>query len=163
MAALVVAGLPADAFSFVGFLPRKAGARQRCIAELRDRPETLVFFESPRRVADTLGLLAEELGDRPACLARELTKLHEEVARGTLRELAERFEAPLRGEITLVVAGAPPPPPPSTRELDRAIRARLAAGESARDVASQVSASSGASRSRVYKRVLALRDGEPVG
>jgi len=161
LAALGVAGLPADAFSFAGFLPRKAGARQRRIAELRDRAETLVFFESPRRVGDTLALLAEELGDRPACLARELTKLHEEVVRGTLRELAERFEAPPRGEITLVVAGAPPPPPPSPSELDRAIRMRLAAGASARDAASQVAAASGAPRSQVYARVLALRDDEP--
>ncbi len=163
LAALSVAGLPADAFSFAGFLPRKPGARNRRLAELRDRPETLVFFESPRRVGDTLALLAEELGDRPACLARELTKLHEEVVRGTLRELAARFEEPPRGEITLVVAGAPAPLPPSAREVDRAIRERLAAGVSARDAASQVAASLGAPRSRVYARVLVLRGDEPGG
>ena len=157
LAALSVAGLSADAFSFVGFLPRNAGLRQRRVAELRDRPETLVFFESPRRVGDTLALLAEELGDRPACLARELTKLHEEVVRGTLRELAKRFETPPRGEVTLVVAGASAPPPPSTEEVDRAIRERLEAGLSARDVASEVAAALGASRSHVYARVLVVR------
>ena len=161
LAALSVAGLSADAFSFVGFLPRKAGARQRRIEELRDRPETLIFFESPQRVGDTLALLAEEMGDRPACLARELTKLHEAVVRGTLGALAQRVEVPPRGEITLVGAGAPPPSPPSAQGVDRAIRERLAAGASARDAASQVAASLGTPRSRVYARVLALRGADP--
>ena len=138
LAALSVAGLSAEAFTFVGFLPRKEGARQQRIEELRDRPETLIFFESPQRVGETLGALAEGLGERPACVARELTKLHEEVIRGTLSELAGLYESPPRGEITLVVAGAPPPPPPSDRAVDRAIRERLAAGVSARDTASQV-------------------------
>jgi 16S rRNA (cytidine1402-2'-O)-methyltransferase len=161
LAALSVAGLSADAFTFVGFLPRKVGARQRRIEELRERPETLIFFESPQRVGETLGALAEGLGERAACLARELTKLHEEVIRGTLSELAGLFEAPPRGEITLVVAGAPPPSPPSGPTVDRAIRERLAAGVSARDTASQVAAALGTPRSRVYARVLALRGGDP--
>ncbi|MBW2396918.1 MAG: 16S rRNA (cytidine(1402)-2'-O)-methyltransferase, partial [Deltaproteobacteria bacterium] len=110
LAALVASGLETTPFLFVGFLPRKAGERRARLSGLADRPETLVFFESPRRVARTLSELAERLGDRPACLARELTKIHEELARGSLAELATRFAEGTRGEVTLVVAGAEPLP-----------------------------------------------------
>jgi 16S rRNA (cytidine1402-2'-O)-methyltransferase len=108
LAALVGSGLPTDRFFFVGFPPRKTGARQALLAQLRSLPATLVFFESPHRVASTLADLSAVLGkDRPACLARELTKTHEEFVRGTLAELADRYasERPL-GEVTLVVGGA---------------------------------------------------------
>ena len=91
LSALVASGLPAAPFLFLGFLPRRSGEREALLARIRDRTETIVLFESPRRLAATLRRLADALGDRPACVARELTKLHEEVARGSLQELAERF------------------------------------------------------------------------
>ena len=106
IAALSVAGFPAHPFVFLGFLARKSGARRKRLEGFRDRPEALVLFESPHRVAALLADAAEALGERRACVARELTKLHEEVVRGTLPELAERFEAGARGEITLVIEGA---------------------------------------------------------
>ncbi|HJO23752.1 MAG: 16S rRNA (cytidine(1402)-2'-O)-methyltransferase [Myxococcota bacterium] len=156
LAALTVAGLGAERFTFVGFLPRKAGERDALIERLTDADETLVFFESPRRLAETLERLTERLGPRRACVARELTKLHEEVARGTLAELAERFAAGVRGEVTLVVEGAPPAEPPRLEDLDGTICAALAAGESARDLADRLSVP-GLSRRRVYARINALR------
>jgi 16S rRNA (cytidine1402-2'-O)-methyltransferase len=103
--ALVVSGLPTDRFAFEGFLPRKTGARGRRLAELADDPRTLILYISPHRAAKELAAAAEAFGDRPAALCRELTKLHEEVWRGTARELAERAADGVRGELTLVVAG----------------------------------------------------------
>jgi 16S rRNA (cytidine1402-2'-O)-methyltransferase len=105
--ALVVSGLPMDRFAFEGFLPRKPGARSRRLAEVAEDPRTLVYYLSPHRAAKELAAMAEVLGDRPAALCRELTKLHEEVWRGTVAELAERAAGGVRGEVTLVVAGAP--------------------------------------------------------
>ena len=107
ISALAISGLAPGRFVFEGFLPRKSGERKRHLEDLVEEKRTLVFYESPHRIAEALADLAEVLGDRPAALARELTKLHEEVVRGSLPELAEfaRNEPP-RGEITLVVAGA---------------------------------------------------------
>src|SRR5262245_11074121 len=105
LAALVVAGLPAERFTFVGFLPRRRAERERLLARFGEASETLVLFESPRRLVATLRELAERLGDRRACVARELTKRYEEVARGRLGELALRFADGARGEVTLVVEG----------------------------------------------------------
>lgn len=108
LAALAVSGLPTDRFCFEGFPPRKPGERDRWLAGLADEPRTIVFFESPRRTAATLRAAERQLGpDRPAAVCRELTKTHEEVRRGTLRELAQWAEEGLLGEITVVVAGAP--------------------------------------------------------
>ncbi len=107
LAALTGSGLPVDRFTFCGFLPRKAGARRRLLESLADEPGTLVFLESPRRLARSLGDAAEILGDRPAAVARELTKMHEEFIRGTLPEVAARFaNTEVRGEVTVCVAGA---------------------------------------------------------
>ena len=107
--ALVVSGLPSDRFAFEGFPPRRAGERARRFAELAAEPRTLVFFESPRRVASTVAELAVAFGQgRAAAVCRELTKTHEEVLRGTLGELAGQLDDDVRGEITLVVGGAPP-------------------------------------------------------
>jgi len=160
LAALVAAGLPAERFTFLGFPPRRKGPRDALLASLRDRPETLVLFESPRRLPTTLRQLAEALGDRPACVARELTKLHEEVARGTLAQLAERFADGARGEVTLVVGGAPEAAAGAgaPADLDAAIRARLAAGETPRDVAAALARARGLPRREVYARVTALRE-----
>jgi 16S rRNA (cytidine1402-2'-O)-methyltransferase len=157
VAALSVAALPTERFTFVGFLPRRAGARDALLERLGDAPETLVFFESPRRLAGTLRLLAERLGARRACVARELTKLHEEVARGTLAELAERFAAGARGEVTIVVEGAAAPAAPDAEAVDAEIRARLAAGDSSREIAAAL-ARPGLPRRAVYARAVALRE-----
>ena len=105
LAALTVSGLPVDRFVFEGFLPRKKG-RKRLLAELAEERRTIVLFESPHRIAKTLVELHAAMGDRTAVLARELTKLHEEVIRGTLEELASiAGERKLKGEITLVISG----------------------------------------------------------
>ena len=110
LTALAVSGLPVDRFCFEGFLPRKAGERLRRLTALADESRTLVFFEAPHRTHATLASMAEVFGaDRPGAVCRELTKTHEEVRRGPLAELAEWAEPGVRGEVTLVVSGAPEP------------------------------------------------------
>ncbi len=157
LAALCVAGLPTDRFFFEGFLPPRSAARRERINALAAVPGTLVFYEAPSRLGETLCDLAAELGPRPAAVARELTKLHEEVRRGTLDALAADYgagEAP-RGEIVIVVG------PPERREavdegaLDAEIRAALAA-LSVKDAAAAVAAKLGLPRRQVYARALAL-------
>lgn len=107
LAALSASGLPTDRFTFIGFLPRKRAARQQMLAGLRGEPGTLVFFESPRRLASALADAAAALGPRPAVIARELTKVHEEYLRGDLAALAaEVASRRLRGEVTVCVGGA---------------------------------------------------------
>jgi 16S rRNA (cytidine1402-2'-O)-methyltransferase len=167
LAALTASGLPAVPFAFLGFLPRRKSERAARLAEWRERRETLVVFESPRRAAATLAELAEALGgDRPACLARELTKLHEEVRRGSLAELARETRGELRGELTLVVGGHPRDAAHGARagagtggtpDLDGEIRRLLAAGEGSRAIARELAARRGLSRREVYARTLALR------
>jgi 16S rRNA (cytidine1402-2'-O)-methyltransferase len=107
VAALVASGLPTDRFFFGGFLPARATARRAMLEELRAIPATLIFYEAPHRIAATLKDALNTLGDRTAAVARELTKLHEEIARGSLSELAQRFEvSPARGEMVLIINGA---------------------------------------------------------
>ncbi len=169
LAALCGAGLPFTAFTFHGFLPRKAGARRRLLQNLADRPEAQVFFESPQRLGATLEMLGEVFGERALCVARELTKVHEEFVRGDAARLAQHFSEGVRGEITLVVAGAPPRAP-DEEALREALRARLAAGASAREAASALHRESGAPRRMLYQLALAERaaqaadggDGEDV-
>jgi 16S rRNA (cytidine1402-2'-O)-methyltransferase len=160
LAALCVAGLPTDRFFFEGFLPPRSAARRERINALAAVPGTLVFYEAPSRVAETLADLAVELGARPAAVARELTKLHEEVRRGTLDALAAEFaaaDAP-RGEIVIVVG------PPQRREavdgqsLDAEIRIALGA-LSVKDAAAAVAAKHGLPRREIYARALALAGG----
>ena len=157
LAALVASDLPAQPFTFVGFLPRKRGERRVLLERLSRREETLVIFESPRRLAATLAELATALGDRRACVARELTKLHEEAARGTLAELAVRFADGARGEVTVVVEGAASPPLLGEAELDERILALAAAGHSPRDIAAELAPEAALAKREVYARVLALR------
>jgi 16S rRNA (cytidine1402-2'-O)-methyltransferase len=160
LAALCVAGLPASPFAFLGFLPRKAGPRRALLASYRDRPETLVIFEAPQRVSSALRDVAEILGERPACVARELTKLHEEVIRGSLAELAERLGDELRGEVTIVVGGAAAEQRAcDVADLDDAIRERIAGGRSSREIAAELAGDTGLPRREVYARVVALRKG----
>jgi len=158
LTALAASDLTAVPFSFVGFLPRRSAECDRVLESLRERRDTLIFFESPRRLSGTLARLAAVLGDRRACVARELTKLHEEFARGTLSELAERFAEGVRGECTVVVAGAPEAAATlSQDELDGAIRAALAEGCSAREISDRLAKSAGLPKRAVYARVVALK------
>jgi 16S rRNA (cytidine1402-2'-O)-methyltransferase len=168
IAALVASGLPSDRFLFVGFPPRKAGARREMFARLRREPATLILYEAPDRVAETLADLGAALGaDRPAAVARELTKLHEEVVRASLGELAAEFAAaPRRGEHTLVVAGLDEASVGQTPDIDleAAVRELLAEGLGPRDVAARLAAQTGVARRRIYQLALSLaRPGRPRG
>jgi 16S rRNA (cytidine1402-2'-O)-methyltransferase len=160
LAALAVSGLPAAPFVFLGFLPRKSGQRREVVAAYRDRPETLILFESPNRVAATLGELRDAWGPRGASVSRELTKLHETTIRGSLDELAGRFDGDVKGEITLVVAGAAPAPAPRIEDLDSAILERIADGERVSQIAADLGGETGLPKKLVYTRVLALRDSD---
>lgn len=160
LAALAVSGLPVQPFTFLGFLPRRAGERAELLDAYRARPETLVLFESPKRLAKTLVELAAALGDRSACVARELTKLHEEARRGRLSELAEHFEGGTPGEITIVIDGAPAPSLPTDVEVDAEIRSHIAKGERPKEIAAQLARHTGRPKRDLYARVLALRSEE---
>jgi len=105
--ALVLAGFPTDRFAFYGYVPRKKGARDRLIEEAAGAPATAVFFESPHRIVDTLEAIAALLPDREVAMVREATKLHEETVRGTASEIAAHFKGRVRGEVTLLIRGAP--------------------------------------------------------
>ena len=151
-AALAVSGFPADAFHFLGFLPRTAKARRAALAEAVSLRATLVLFEAPHRLLATLADIAEALGDRRTAACREMTKVHEEVFRGTVREAIAYFDAP-RGEFTLVIEGAGEPPPeapvPSER-IAEAMAAARASGLSRRDASAQVSRELGVPRRAAY-------------
>ncbi len=121
IAALAVSGLPTDRFRFEGFVPRQSGARTKTIVELKDVDSTTIFYESPKRLLDTLAVLDRVLPERQIAVARELTKLHEEVLRGTASEIAEDLSArtAIKGEITLLVQGRETPLPPEALEIRR--------------------------------------------
>jgi 16S rRNA (cytidine1402-2'-O)-methyltransferase len=156
LTALAVSGLPVDRFCFEGFLPRKAGERGRRLAELAGEPRTMVFFEAPHRTAAALSAMAEALGaDRPAAVCRELTKTHEEVVRGGLRELAAWAEGGVRGEVTLVVSGhvATHGVRPEPAELAGLVAAREAQGLSRKDAIRSVAQRTGRPRREVYDAV----------
>jgi 16S rRNA (cytidine1402-2'-O)-methyltransferase len=156
LSALAVAGLPTDAFLFAGFLPPKSAGRRTRIAELAAVPATLVFFEAPSRMPETLADLAAVLGPRPAALARELTKLHEEVRRAPLDRLAADIEGEtLKGEAVILVG-----PPQQGEVSDDDIAASLAAAleqMSLRDAAKAVADALGVPKSRVYDLGLRVR------
>lgn len=160
MAGLCVAGLPTDTFLFAGFLPPRFGARQTRIADLASVPATLIFFEAPTRLAETLADLSATLGPRPAAVARELTKLHEDLARGPLPDLAAHFEtAPPKGEIVILVG-----PPGNEAATDETIIAALEnalAHMSLRDAAKAVAERLSAPKARVYDLGLKLKADRP--
>ncbi len=157
--ALAVSGLPVDRFCFEGFLPRKAGERRTRLAGLADEPRTMVFFESPHRLADALADAAAALGrDRPAAVCRELTKTYEEIRRGPLGELAAWAAEGVRGEITLVVGGAPARTVELTAaELAAEVAAEEAAGATRKDAIRAVVERTGLPRRTVYDAVVAAK------
>ena len=157
IAALTTAALPTDRFFFEGFLPAKSAARRERIAALASIPATLVFYESPGRLAEALADLAAGLGPRPAAVARELTKLHEETRRATLSALAAHYaaaDAP-KGEIVVVVGPPAPAARPAAETLDAMILDALA-GLSVKDAAAAVAVEAGLPRREVYARALRL-------
>jgi len=155
-AALAISGLPSDRFCFEGFLPRRGGERRRRLAELAGEPRTMVFFESPRRLAETLAEMVTALGEqRDAVVCRELTKTHEEIQRGTLAGLTAWASGGVLGEITLVVAGAPHDTEPDLDAAVADVAGRVAAGATRKDAIAAVAAGRGLRRNALYQAVLA--------
>jgi len=156
--ALALSGLPTDRFFFGGFLPAKEGERRRAIGAVASLPATLVFFEAPHRLAASLADLAELLGARPAAVARELTKLFEEVRRAPLSDLAAHYgrHPDVKGEIAIVIGAPDEEAAPQADVLDEALRTALA-GASVKDAAAEVAARYGLKRRDVYARALELR------
>jgi len=157
--ALAVSGLPVDRFCFEGFLPRKGGERRSLLAGLADERRTLVFFESPHRLADSLADLAGAFGaEREAAVCRELTKTYEEIRRGPLSELVEWASAGVKGEITLVVAGASAAPVDfDPAALAAAVAEEEAAGATRKDAIRAVVVRTGLPKRTVYDAVLAAK------
>jgi 16S rRNA (cytidine1402-2'-O)-methyltransferase len=155
--ALAVSGLPVDRFCFEGFPSRKAGERLRLFQALARERRTLIFFEAPHRLDATLSAMAEAFGpDRPAAVCRELTKTYEEVKRGALGDLAQWAAGGVKGEITVVVGGAPA----EVSDLETSvatIEARVAGGERLRDVCAEVASATGLSRNDLYNAALDAR------
>ena len=161
LAALAVAGLPTDRFLFAGFPPPRQAGRRKAFAELAAVPATLVFLESPRRLAESLADMAAVFGDRPAAVARELTKLYEETRHGRLAALAAHYAetgAP-KGEVTLVVGPPGVAPPVEADDLDAKLRAALAEMTPS-DAVRHVAAETGLRRREVYARAMVLAGGD---
>jgi 16S rRNA (cytidine1402-2'-O)-methyltransferase len=154
LTALAVSGLPVDRFCFEGFLPRRGAERARRLAELADEPRTMVFFEAPHRIGDTLAAMADAFGpERRAAICRELTKTHEEVRRDTLSGLVNWAEGDVRGEVTLVVAGATPSLA-DLAEAVRAVRELTEQGSRLRPAVAEVAKRLGVAKNELYDQVL---------
>ena len=157
LTALALSGLPSDRFAFEGFVPRKAGEAERFLGALATDPRTLIFFESPRRVHETLVRMAGAFGGgRAGAVCRELTKTHEEVMRGTLDELVERTEGGVLGEVTIVVAGHKGGGNPEDHAA--AVLALADEGMRLKDAAAEVAAATGLRRNDLYRAALAARE-----
>ena len=159
LTALILSGLPPDVFLFAGFLPKQQAARRHALARVAPIEATLIFYEAAPRLAAALGDMSEMLGARLAAIARELTKMHEEVRRGRLAELADHYRqaGPPRGEIVIVV-GPPEPARPDMDEVDRRLGAALGE-QGVREAATRLAGETGLPRSALYRRALAIRDG----
>jgi 16S rRNA (cytidine1402-2'-O)-methyltransferase len=154
LAALAASGLPSDRFHYLGFLPRRPGERRRRLAEVAALPSTLVLFEAPHRLREALADIRAVLGERPIAVARELTKLHEEVFRGTVGQAITHFAAP-RGEFTLVIGGAPAARPEA--DLDPArVAALRREGLPDREIAARLVRETGRPRREIYRELLEL-------
>lgn len=169
LAALVASGLPTDQFTYLGFLPRQKSTRQKFLQAMARESRTLIAFEAPHRLLDSLDDLAAELGDRQICVAREITKLHEEFFRGKVNQAREHFTAhPPRGEFTLVIAGATDDPSTSLRTGSRptteniwddarvisAVKELIAAGTNRTEAVKRIARESGRDRRAVYQMVI---------
>ncbi|PRH80985.1 16S rRNA (cytidine(1402)-2'-O)-methyltransferase [Streptomyces solincola] len=166
LTALALSGLPVDRFCFEGFLPRKAGERLGRLREVAGERRTLVYFEAPHRLDDTLAAMAEVFGaERRAAVCRELTKTYEEVKRGPLAELARWAADGVRGEITVVVEGAPEPGPADLdpAELVRRVRVREEAGERRKEAIAAVAVEAGLPKREVFDAVVAAKNASPEG
>ena len=166
LTALALSGLPVDRFCFEGFLPRKGGERGSRLRDLAAEPRTMVFFESPHRVGDSLAAMAEAFGEqRPAAVCRELTKTYEEIKRGSLGELAVWAADGVRGEITVVVQGAPPAAPGALDavELARRVALREDAGERRKEAIAAVAADTGVPKREVFDAVVAAKNEARAG
>ncbi|HET9171516.1 MAG TPA: 16S rRNA (cytidine(1402)-2'-O)-methyltransferase, partial [Actinospica sp.] len=162
LTALALSGLPVDRFCFEGFPPRKAGERLRVLKALADEPRTMVFFEATHRITETLTAMAESFGaDRPAAVCRELTKTYEEVKRGPLGALAAWSADGVRGEITVVVSGAPPAGPVehTPESLAALVADREEAGEHRKSAIAAVAAELGLAKREVFDAVVAAKSG----
>jgi 16S rRNA (cytidine1402-2'-O)-methyltransferase len=154
LTALAVSGLPVDRFCFEGFLPRRGGERGRRLGELAGEQRTMVFFEAPHRTRDTLAAMVEAFGsERRAVVCRELTKTYEEVRRGTLAELVDWAEGEVRGEVTLVVAGAAPVQV-DPAEAVRAVRELTAQGQRLKPAVAEVAQRLGVAKNELYEQTL---------
>lgn len=147
---LVVSGLPADRFVGLGFLPRKAGDRQRVLKSVAEETGTIIILESPHRLRATLNDIWLILGDRPIAVCRELTKIHEEVFRGTVSQAIARFPEP-RGEFTLAIAGKKEDKPQLTEDIAQELGRLHLSGVPAREAISRVAAATGLSRKELYR------------
>ncbi len=150
-AALVASGLPTDAFLYLGFIPRRSADRRRLLAEIKDERRTLVAFETSRRLAAALEDIETVLGDRQMTVARELTKLHEEIWRGSVSDAKDHFASDVRGEITLIIAGASTPPPWDEDRVRHRVAHLIRQGISRREAAKHVAQTSGWSRRDIYQ------------
>ncbi|MEU2789379.1 16S rRNA (cytidine(1402)-2'-O)-methyltransferase [Streptomyces sp. NPDC007100] len=166
LTALAVSGLPVDRFCFEGFLPRKGGERRSRLREVAEERRTLVYFEAPHRLDDTLAAMTEIFGaDRRAAVCRELTKTYEEVRRGPLKDLAEWAADGVRGEITIVVEGAPETGPQDLgpAELVRRVQVREEAGERRKEAIAAVAAETGLPKREVFDAVVAAKNAARTG
>ncbi len=162
IAAVSVSGLPMDAFVFHGFLPPRGPQRRTLLSSLASEKRTIVLYETPRRVRETLKDIGEIWGDRPIALARELTKIHEEVIRGRVSEVLAFLEGRVvKGEITLVVGGAPELAPVSDDEITASLKRIAETGLSPRDRVAQVARELGISKRRVYELELRRKKSHP--
>jgi 16S rRNA (cytidine1402-2'-O)-methyltransferase len=155
--ALVASGLPTDAFVFLGFLPRKTGERRTLLTSLKAERRTLILYEAPHRLHDALLDLQAIMGDRSICIARELSKVHEEIWRGTVTDAIDHFSGEVLGEIVIVLAGADEPSRWDEPQVRSSLRAELEAGRSASEAAKQVAAASGWNRREVYALIKSER------
>lgn len=158
LAALVASGLPTDAFLYLGYLPRKTSERRTLLGKIGSLPYTIVFLETPHRLLSALQDLQSVLGDRPIAVARELTKLHEEIFRGSLSQARAHFSAqPARGEITLVIGGNKTPAAWSEEQVRNLLIKLLSEGYSAAQSAAEVADQSGWPRRTLYRMVMELQ------
>lgn len=161
--AVAVSGLVSGRFCFEGFLPRRSGERRRRLTELSRDPRPTVFFESPRRLGGTLADLADVWGERDAVVCRELTKTHEEIVRGDLRQLAAWAEGGVLGEVTVVVAGAPAAPAVAPAELRGRVEQLTSNGLSRRDAVQRVAEMTGTPRREVYRAAVGAAPPQTLG